>query len=218
MSTDSAARIIWEYMLMHQPLKKCDAIFILGSLDERVAEYGAWLFLSGYGDWLIVSGGVAHSGDLLRTSWGDKSEAQHFGDIALKAGVPDDKIILESKATNTGENIQLVYQLLQNRGLQLNSFVLVQKPYMQRRTFAAFKKQWPMPDTEIVVTSPPIPYDEYFDEQNPKEDILHIMVGDLQRIREYPKLGFQIEQDIPDEVWKAYESLIDAGYIKHLIK
>lgn len=44
------------------------------------------------------------------------------------------------------------------------------------------------------------------------------MVGDLQRIKEYPAKGFQIEQEIPDEVWSAYETLVAAGYDKHLIK
>ena len=43
------------------------------------------------------------------------------------------------------------------------------------------------------------------------------MVGDLQRIREYPKLGYQIEQEIPAKVWRAYEKLGAAGYDKHLI-
>jgi hypothetical protein len=44
------------------------------------------------------------------------------------------------------------------------------------------------------------------------------MVGDLQRIREYPARGFQIPQDIPDDVWDAYEQLVRAGYDRHLMK
>jgi hypothetical protein len=44
------------------------------------------------------------------------------------------------------------------------------------------------------------------------------MVGDLQRIKFYPALGFQIEQEIPDEVWQAYEKLVELGYDQHLIK
>lgn len=44
------------------------------------------------------------------------------------------------------------------------------------------------------------------------------MVGDLQRIREYPKLGFQIEQNIPKSVWQAFEKMVGWGYSKHLIK
>jgi hypothetical protein len=43
------------------------------------------------------------------------------------------------------------------------------------------------------------------------------MVGDLQRIRLYPEKGFQIHQDIPDDVWDAYEELVKAGYTKYLI-
>lgn len=44
------------------------------------------------------------------------------------------------------------------------------------------------------------------------------MVGDLQRIREYPKKGFQIEQTIPNTVWNAYEMLVAADYTKHLMQ
>jgi hypothetical protein len=43
------------------------------------------------------------------------------------------------------------------------------------------------------------------------------MVGDLQRIRVYPARGYQIEQDIPTDVWAAYEELVRAGYDRHLI-
>jgi hypothetical protein len=44
-----------------------------------------------------------------------------------------------------------------------------------------------------------------------------VMVGDLQRIKEYPKLGFQIEQEIPKDVWEAWEELVKLGYIKYLL-
>jgi hypothetical protein len=44
------------------------------------------------------------------------------------------------------------------------------------------------------------------------------MVGDLQRIKIYPAKGFQVPQEIPDEVWKAYERLVEMGFDKHLVK
>jgi len=50
------------------------------------------------------------------------------------------------------------------------------------------------------------------------EHWIHALVGDLQRIKEYPKQGFQIEQDMPDEVWAAYEYLVAEGYTNRLIK
>ena len=49
------------------------------------------------------------------------------------------------------------------------------------------------------------------------DDVISIMVGDLQRIRLYAEKGFQIHQDIPDDVWQAYEELVSAGYDRHLV-
>jgi uncharacterized SAM-binding protein YcdF (DUF218 family) len=214
---DTYAKVIWDYMLMGQPLKKSDAIFVLCSIDERVAEYGAQLFLDGYGDWLIFSGGVAHIGDLMQTNY-DTSEAEHFAAIATRVGVPKENIIVENKATNTGENITFMHELLKQRGIQIASFVLVQKPYMERRTYATFMKQWPDQNTEIAVSSPPISYDQYFNKVNSKDRVINIMVGDLKRMRDYPGLGFQIEQDIPSTVWDAYNALVALGYTKSLPK
>lgn len=215
---DSYAEKIWNYMKMQQSLRKCDAVFILASIDDRVAEYGAKLFLQGYGDWLIVSGGVAHADDLLSTDLGGKSEAEHFADIAIGLGVNAEKIIIENEATNTGENIKLTYEILRQRNISLSSVVLVQKPYMERRTYATFEKQWPGESVDFIVTSPQILYEDYFNELQPKDKIINIMVGDLQRIKEYPALGFQTEQAIPDDVWRAFEELVKMGYDKHLIK
>ncbi len=211
------AKIIWDYMQLHQPLEHADALLVLGSIDERVAEYAAKLFLDGYADWLIISGGSAHADDMLATGWTD-TEAEHFKAIALKLGVPEDKIILEDKATNSGENITFTYNLLKEKRLRIRSVTLVQKPYMERRAYATFEKQWPDKATEFHVTSPPIAYESYFNELHPQDKIVNIMAGDLQRIKEYPALGFQTEQPIPADVWNAYESLVAQGFDKHLLE
>ena len=52
-----------------------------------------------------------------------------------------------------------------------------------------------------------------------RDTILNIMVGDLQRIRLYamPPRDFQIPQEIPDEVWAAFETLVAAGYTWNLV-
>ena len=210
---DQLAKKVWEYSHLHQRLEKADAIFCLCSLDTRVAERSAQLLLDGLGDYLIFSG---NSGELTKDIF-DKPEAEVFADIAMRMGVPPEKILIENKSTNTGENVQFTSQLLVEKGLSPASLILVQKPYMERRTYATFKKQWPNPETKIFVTSPQIEYDDYFTPEIPKDLVINIMVGDLQRIREYPKLGFQIEQDIPDDVWQANEKLISLGYDQHLI-
>ena len=44
-----------------------------------------------------------------------------------------------------------------------------------------------------------------------------VRVGDLQRIKLYPEKGFQIPQEIPGEIWAAYEELVRVGYDKYLV-
>jgi hypothetical protein len=77
-------------------------------------------------------------------------------------------------------------------------------------------KQWP--DMDFIVTSPPILFEDYPNEERSKDYLINMMVRDLQRIKEYPAKGFQIKQEIPDEVWSAYEKLVRQGYTTHLIK
>ena len=80
-------------------------------------------------------------------------------------------------------------------------------------------KMWP--GKELIVTSPRGSFEQYLNRDSnealSRDEVISIMVGDLQRIRLYPDKGFQIAQDIPDDVWDAFEELVRAGYDKHLI-
>lgn len=212
---DKYAKVLWNYLQLHETPVRCDVIFCLCSHDTRVAERAAQLMLNDLGEYLVFSGGIGK----LTEGMFDKSEAEVFAEIAEKMGVPSEKIIIESKSTNTGENVRFTYDLLKEKGIGANSLLLIQKPYMERRTYATFKKQWPATKVQIRVTSPQISYEEYMASGTiSKKHILNVMVGDMQRIREYPKLGFQIEQDIPDNVWQAYKQLVKLGFNKHLIE
>jgi uncharacterized SAM-binding protein YcdF (DUF218 family) len=208
----SFAETLWNYHQMGHSLRRCDCIFVLGSHDLRVAERGAQLWLDGWAPWLLLSGGL---GNLTRHIW-DEPEADQFARIAQQMGVPADCILIENRSTNTGENILFSRELLAARGLDPHSFLLVQKPYMERRSFATFRKRWP--EKDLIVTSPRIPLLEYPNAEISLDDVLHIMVGDFQRILLYPAKGFQIPQDVPDAAMEAYEKLIAAGYTRHLIR
>lgn len=213
---DQLAKKIWNYQRLNHKIKKADLILVLGSHDIRVAKRGAQLYLQGYAPLLMFSGtGFGHRGDLLATKW-KKSEAEIFSEIAKKMGVPVKRIIIEKESSNTAENIKFSRKLLSRRKIKVNKVIVVQKPYMERRAYATFKKVWPKP--EVMIASPQLPYEKYIQGVIPKEDIINIMVGDLQRIRIYPKKGFQIYQQIPKKVWQAYGQLVKLGYTKHLVK
>ena len=55
-------------------------------------------------------------------------------------------------------------------------------------------------------------------EEIPLERVINIMVGDLQRIMLYPEKGFQIYQEVPQDVIEAYERLIASGFNKHMMR
>ncbi len=209
-----AAKIIWNYHHLNYSLEKSDCIIVLGSHDTRVAERGAKLFLEGWAPLLLFSGGL---GNLTKGLW-DEPEADKFANIALKMGVPANKILIENKSANTGENIRFSYNLLKEKNISVSKLILVQKPYMERRTFATFMKQWPGQKVKIIVTSPQINFEDYPNDNIKMDQVINIMVGDLQRIKEYPAKGFLIYQEIPAEVWNAYEKLVSLGFDKHLIK
>jgi uncharacterized SAM-binding protein YcdF (DUF218 family) len=207
---------VWNYHQLNHQISRADAILVLCSHDTIVAERGAGLFLEGWAPLLIFSGGL---GAITSRFWSEP-EADQFADIAVRMGVPRERILIENRSTNTGENVLFTKRLLAERHLDPAKFILVQKPYMERRSYATFKKVWP--EKEVVVTSPRLSLDEYLEryshEALSKDDVISIMIGDLQRIRLYPEKGFQIHQDIPDDVWRAYDALVDAGYDRHLIR
>jgi uncharacterized SAM-binding protein YcdF (DUF218 family) len=205
------AQIIWDYHHMHHQMVKSDVILALGSHDLRVAERAAELYLQEWAPLVIFSGGL---GRLTADSW-TQTEAELFAKIAIQKGVPESAILLETQSTNTGENILFTQKLLEEKGLDPQSFIVVQKPYMERRSYATFKKHWP--DKQLLVTSPQIRFDNYPNEEIPIDKVINIMVGDLQRIHIYPEKGFQIPQEIPVEIWEAYKELVEAGYHKQLI-
>ena len=210
---NTLAKKVWEYHHLNHLLGTADCILVLGGNDRRVAERGAELFLAGLAPFIVFSGGFGML-DLTKGKW-KKPEAEAFADIAIKKGVPQDKILIENKSTNTGENILLTKKLLAEAGLSVQKMIIVHKPYMERRAYATTKKVWP--ELEICVTSPQISFEDYPNDEILKDDVINIMVGDLQRIKLYPEKGFQIPQVIPNDVWAAYAQLIGLGYGNHLV-
>src|SRR5204863_160701 len=146
---------LWDYHQLHHEVSHADVIMVLCSYDLAVAERGAQLFLDGWAPLLIFSGGL---GAITKHLW-TVPEADQFAAIAVGKGVPRGKILIENRSTNTGENVLFTKQLLAERGMDPRKFMLVQKPYMERRAYATFMKVWPGKD--LVVTSARVSLDEY---------------------------------------------------------
>lgn len=207
-----AAQILWDYLKLGQPLAVCDCVIALGSHDLRVAEHAARLVLEGWAPVLVCSGGL---GRLTRSMW-HEAEARKFARIARQIGVPFERIIIEDQSTNTGQNIQFSRDMLNAKGCIIRRALLVHKPYMERRSLATALKVWP--EAEFHVSSPPIAFENYPNEAISREEVINAMVGDFQRILVYPDMGFQVPQEIPQQVREAYQLLVANGFTKQLLQ
>lgn len=139
----------------------------------------------------------------------------HYREHAIALGVPAEVISIETEATNTSENLTNSRNVLAAAGLQPASIMLISRPYQQRRAYATCRKVWP--EVEVVCSSRSLPLDEYIASIGDIDRVINMLVGDTQRITEYARRGFAVEQDMPDEVDAAYQRLVAAGYTSRLI-
>jgi len=208
------AKRLWDYHRLGQPVGQADVILGLGSYDGAVAEHAADLLIGGLGRVIVFSGGITRRRDLLKSPW-TRSEAEEFRDIAIRRGAPADRILLEPRSTNTGENFRFSAALLAESGVACSSMIVVSKPYMERRARATGRMY--LGALAFTMTSQPCSFEDYCFKRYDPELIINLMVGDFQRIALYPAKGYQAPEEIPAEVNEAFGRLVAAGFNQHLI-
>lgn len=99
---------------------------------------------------LLLSGGIGHSTELLKTALHDvqvnsdaSSEAQLLADAALQlSDIKAEQLIIEDQSRNCGENAAFSRRLLLTRELAALRIIVIQDPLMQRRTTETFRHEW----------------------------------------------------------------------------
>lgn len=138
-------------------LQKADAIVVLGggvgetgnpgkSTIER-SRYAAELYQAGWAPAIIFSSGYVYS----------YQEAEDMKLIATSSDVPPKAILLETKSSNTYENVQFVKDILYQKGWR--SILLISAPYHMRRAALVFRKVAP----EIKVRYLPVQKCDFYE-------------------------------------------------------
>ncbi|WCD97525.1 YdcF family protein [Streptomyces sp. HUAS 31] len=205
------AQRLWDFQQMGHEPRLCSVAIGLGSHDLGVADATANLYHRGMAPLIVFTGATSRT---TRERM-PRGEAEHYRDRAVELGVPADAILVEPKARNTGENIRFSRTLLEERRIPVSSVLLVSKPYEERRAYATARKLWP--DVEWVSSSTPMTLSEYVDSIQDARLVIDMLVGAQQRLMVYPRQGFMIEQQIPDEVVGAYERLRGEGFTSRLV-
>lgn len=202
---------LWAYHDMGHEPRRCDVGIGLGSHDLGVATYTAELYHQGMFPRIVFTGANAPT-TIERFPRG---EAVHYREHAITLGVPAEVISIETQATNTSQNLTNSRRILAEAGVRPESVMLISRPYQQRRAYATCRKVWP--EINVVCSSQPLPLDEYIAGIGDVDRVINMLVGDTQRITEYARRGFAIEQDMPDNVVDAFQRLVAAGYTSRLI-
>lgn len=185
---------------------------------------------------LLISGGIGHSTpflyaavarhpryNLLPTT--GRSEAAILADIACRFwNIPADKLLVEDKSTNCGENAAFTRDMMHALHLLPRQAMLVQDPTMQRRTAATFARVWQDAERQvewlnvpgIVPTLTNTPRETRFAAGEGLWSVdryLSLIVGEIPRLRNDKDgygpngRGFIEAVDIPERVLAAWQTL-----------
>ncbi|WP_312979081.1 YdcF family protein [Atlantibacter sp.] len=185
---------------------------------------------------LLISGGIGHSTPFLYAAVArhprynvlpttGRSEAAVLADIATRFWhIPADKLLVEDKSTNCGENAAFTRDMMTARDVLPPQAIVVQDPTMQRRTAATFARVWRDAEHQVewfnvpgmVPTLITTPRDTRFAEGEgwwSVDRYLSLIVGEIPRLRNDKDgygpngRGFIEAVDIPEAVLAAWQTL-----------
>lgn len=188
-----ALRVIWSYLALSQAPEKADIIIAFGGLDLAVPTKAAELYRENRAETILVTGG---KGAFSSEVHGDDAEAVTFANVLRGVGIPEIAIMIEPEATNTGENVSLSMAMLQEKGLEIRSAILVARPFLMRRVGATFNKQFP--DIKVVSCPPYEDLESYLEFAGDRA--VGRICAELRRVKSYPAQGYMVEQVIPAKV------------------
>ncbi|RJG51504.1 YdcF family protein [Motilimonas pumila] len=210
-TVDQHGQILWDFLSEESELKPASCIIVMGSIDTRTAERAAQCMLSGLAPVVVFSGNCGRNTEGLF----QQTEAELFAEKAVSLGVDPSQVLIEPKATNTGENVKFAMALLAEKGIAVDSVILVHKNFATKRAYATFKQHFD--GIEVMVTGPSLTYQTYPNAIISRELFLHTLVGDMQRMKLYPELGHQMALEIPSNAWQSYLALRDLGYTEQIV-
>ena len=207
------ARQLWDYLRLGIPVRPAECLLVFGGHDLGVAGRAAELYADGIAPFIVVSGGSRAVPDGTDFA----TEADAIADVLLRRDIPKDAIACERLASNTSENFWLSAELLRDLGMDPRSFLVVHKPYAERRTMATARRRWPSRD--VAVTSEQISFDDYCAGGIPPARVLSMLAGEALRLESYAETGLiDLDEPVPDGLLDAARALQAAGYDSRAVR
>lgn len=207
---------IWNYLCLKSDIKPAECIIGLGSILESIPKKCAELYKQGFGKYIVFSGNCGKGTEGVISD----TEAEIFKKIAINEGVPEDKIFTENQATNTYENFKYIKKLLIENNLDPKSFLIVGKPYQERRANAIANIE--LPNKEFNIASFKMDLTDFLTYVQTNnlmsiDDVINELVGEINIAILTPKFGLQTKEEIPNNIKESYNKLVKKGYNRYLL-
>lgn len=134
---------IYDYLGEEDSLERADAIFVFGAKTPLRAQKAVELYQNGWSQKIVFSGHGSFTGR------GEITEAERYRDLAVKAGVHVEDILIETKSITIPDNVRSSLNMFDDTDFRVQSLIIVNSPYVQRRGWCLFKKY--LPDTVKLV-------------------------------------------------------------------
>lgn len=206
--TISHAKVIWDYLASFSHPEPSDVIVVCCSYDIRVCDYACDLLRESLAPMIVFSG---NKGNWTQHLW-ENCEADVFRARAEANGVNPARLLTETESTNIGENIAYTRRIIPDA----KRVIFVSKPVTILRVKLTAPIQWP--GIQAYVASPTFSFPEEVSNVVGLFGVVNEMVGDIHRIIEYPKLGYQASHELPEEVLASWRYLVQNGFTQHMIR
>ena len=153
----SIIKDITDFIFIDNEPEKSDVIFLPGGSDPAIPEKAAELYASGFAPILVPAGGVgiktgvfngvSSKADIYNGNY--KTDCEFYVDVLLKNGVPASAIIEEDKSAYTKENAVLSRKILDEKGIDIKTAIVVCKSFHARRCLMCY--QFAFPEAEIRI-------------------------------------------------------------------
>lgn len=125
----------YRYLAEEDAPAPSDYIYVFGAKTPLRIEKAIELYQKGLAVKIIVSGRGP-----FYTEGNTSTEAELYAEFALKAGVPQQALIIEKESITIPDNVRRTLNLMDAQGMPYTSFVIVNSPYAQRRGWCVWKK------------------------------------------------------------------------------
>ncbi len=191
------------------PATPADLVLGFGHFDLGIPQRCAELVRAGHGRALAFTGGVgAGSGRFTQP----EAEVFHAELNRLAPELAPRVVLTETRSTNTGENVRYTTEALRALGPELTpgaglrSVILVATPCRMRRVVATARLYWP---TLALYAAPPpsTMAGQVALYRSEQQELVPQLVGEMERLVNYPAKGFSASVEIPADVLAAAREL-----------